>query len=83
VPSPPARAVDEAFGRVLARIRHERGFSQEGLGNASGSGRTYVSELERGKRGASLKTVFRLAEHLEMPPSKIVKMVEAELKKGR
>jgi transcriptional regulator with XRE-family HTH domain len=81
VPSPSGEAIDEAFGLVLARIRKERGYSQESLGHASDSGRTYISQLERGKRGASLKTLFRLAGQLQMTPSTLVAMVEIELAK--
>ena len=35
------------------------------------------------KRGASLKTDFRLAEQLGTPPSQMVKLVETELAKRR
>jgi transcriptional regulator with XRE-family HTH domain len=74
----PRPTVDEAFGRVLAELRHAKGLSQEQLGNESGSGRTFISELERGKRGASLKTIFRLAPCLEVSPSEIIGLVERE-----
>lgn len=77
----PTPSVDEAFGRVLADLRHAKGLSQEQLGNDSGSGRTFISELERGKRGASLKTIFRLAPHLDVTPSQIVRKVE-RLRRG-
>lgn len=70
--------VDQAFGRVLRRLRTERGLSQEALGLASGNGRTFVSQLERGERGASLKTLFRLAQQLGLPASEIVAEVESE-----
>jgi transcriptional regulator with XRE-family HTH domain len=66
-------AVDEAFGRVLRSLRSERGFSQEALGNASGIGRTFVGQLERGDRGASLKTIFGLARVREVDPAEIVR----------
>ncbi len=72
-------AVDEAFGRVLRELRQEAGLSQEALGHEAGSGRTYLSQLERGQRGASLKTVFRLAEVLGVSPAEMVGLVEAEL----
>jgi len=75
----PRPTVDEAFGLVLAELRRERGVSQEQLGHESGSGRTYISELERGKRGASLKTLFRLAPHLGVGPSDVVRRVEEKL----
>ena len=75
----PRLSVDEAFGAVLQELRKERGLSQESLGLASGNGRTFVSQLERGERGASLKTLFRLAGALEVAPSEIVRGMEARL----
>jgi transcriptional regulator with XRE-family HTH domain len=71
--------VDEAFGVVLRSLRLDRGLSQEQLGNDSTSGRTYISELERGEKGASLKTVFRLAPHLGVSPAELVGLVESEI----
>jgi transcriptional regulator with XRE-family HTH domain len=58
---------EQVVGGVLRSIRTERGLSQERLGNESGSGRTYISQLERGERGPSLKTVFRLSRTLGVP----------------
>jgi transcriptional regulator with XRE-family HTH domain len=76
-------AVDLAFGRVVRSLRRDAGLSQESLGLASGNGRTFVSQLERGERGASLKTLFRLAEVLKASPSEVVHQVEAELMNKR
>jgi transcriptional regulator with XRE-family HTH domain len=78
-PSAGQAVVDQAFGRVLRNHRQTMGLSQEAIGLASGNGRTFVSQLERGERGASLKTLFRLAAVLKVPPSEIVRQVEAEL----
>jgi hypothetical protein len=50
--------VDQAFGQVLRQLRTSQGFSQEALGLASGNGRTFVSQLERGERGASPRKVI-------------------------
>jgi transcriptional regulator with XRE-family HTH domain len=83
MPRPPRPSVDDAFGRVLAELRREAGYSQERLGNDSGTGRTFVSELERAKRGASLKTLFRLAPYLGVTPAEIVRRVEERLAETR
>lgn len=72
-------SVDEAFGRVLREIRSQRGISQEALALAAGSGRTFISQLERGERGASLKTLFRLAAELGVRPAEIMARVEREI----
>ena len=72
-------AVDHAFGRVLRELRTQSGLSQEALGLEVKSGRTYISQLERGERGATLKTLFRLARQLDVRPSDIVRQVEEEV----
>jgi transcriptional regulator with XRE-family HTH domain len=78
-PAEQRSAIDAAFGKVLRSLRTERGLSQEGLGNASGNGRTYVGQLERGERGPSLKTGFALSKVLEVEPSEVVRLVEERL----
>jgi len=65
---------------VLRKIREEQGLSQERLGQESGSGRTYISQLERGEKGPSLKTVFKLAAQLGCSPSEIIRRVETALR---
>jgi transcriptional regulator with XRE-family HTH domain len=50
------------------------------LAHASGSGCTFVGQLERGERGASLKTLFSLSKVLGVEPSEIVRMVVKDLK---
>jgi len=78
---PTPERVDLAFGRVLRSLRERQGLSQERLGHESQSGRTFISELERGEKGASLKMVFRLAPHLGVSANAIVRLVEKELSK--
>jgi transcriptional regulator with XRE-family HTH domain len=78
-PTPRRLSVDEAFGRVLREVRAKSGLSQEALALAAGSGRTFVSQLERGARGASLKTLFRLAHELGTSPAEIIARVERML----
>lgn len=80
---PEERVVDVAFGTVLRALREEQGISQEHLGLETGAGRTFVSQLERGVRGSSLKTLFRLADYFNVAPSEVVERVERELRKAR
>lgn len=72
-------AVDTEFGIVLRSLRMERGLSQESLGNASGSGRTYIGQLERGERGPSLKTVFSLSRVFDIEAAELVRRVEEHI----
>ena len=67
---------EAAFGRVLKEIRRRRSLSQEELAAKSGYHRTYIGLLERGEKSPSLRTLFNLAETLEVNPSAIVRNVE-------
>ena len=48
-------------GRNAARIRKERGLTQEQLAERSGLSQQYLSGLERGRRNPTLVTVHELA----------------------
>jgi transcriptional regulator with XRE-family HTH domain len=48
----------------LRELREERGFSQYGLAQESGVGRSTIAALEAGERGAHPKTVHALARAL-------------------
>ncbi len=75
--------VPQAFGKVLKRIRTEKGLSQEELGNFLGMHRTHISLMERGKRTPLLTTVYDISTRLEIPlPDLMVRMLE-ELKNSQ
>jgi len=69
-------SLEISFGRVLQQLRRERGLSQEELGFRSGYHRTYISLLERGLKSPSLRTIFQLAEALEVGPSQMILSVQ-------
>ncbi len=71
--------IEEAFGSTLQNLRKARKLSQEELGFESGYHRTYISQLERGRKSPSLKTIFQLAAALNKPPSEMVLRVERAL----
>ncbi len=68
--------VEDAFGLTLQDLRKVRKISQEELGFESGCHRTYISQLERGRKSPSLRTIFQLAVALKTSPSEIVLRVE-------
>ena len=69
----------EAFGRVLRRLRKAADLSQEALGFESELQRNYVSLIELGKYQPTISTVFKLAYALKVTPSSLIKLVELEL----
>ncbi len=60
------------FGLHLARLRKQRGWSQETLSLESGLARSYLSGIERGKRNLALLNICMLADTLGVPPSQML-----------
>ena len=65
-----------AFGRNVARIRNDRGFSQDVLAEKADLDRTYVSGIERGVRNPGIKTVLRIARALGVNVGDLCKGVD-------
>ena len=72
-----------AFGKVLRKLRRQRGLTQEQLGLESDLRRTYVSLLELGRQQPSLTTILKLATALGEPPGALVDLAADELLRGR
>lgn len=62
----------QKFGRRLALLRKERGWSQERLALESGLARSYLGGVERGQRNIALLNILRLARSLECEPSELL-----------
>ena len=55
------------FGQAGRKRRQELGISQEDLAALAGMHRTYLGDIERGKRNVALVNVERLAAALNVP----------------
>ena len=62
-------------GLNLKRMREEKGWSQEALGDYAGLHRTYVSGVERGVRNPTVTVLQKLAEGLQ---TTLVELVREE-----
>jgi len=60
------------FGQHLAKLRKEKGWSQEALALESGIARSYLGGVERGQRNIALVNICRLAEALDLPPAMLM-----------
>ena len=67
---------DYAFGNFLYTLRTEKQLSQTQLAELVDIHRTYVSSIELGKVSVSFDILFRLAEALEIPVSKLFEFRE-------
>jgi transcriptional regulator with XRE-family HTH domain len=66
----------EAFGRAISELRVERGLSQEEAALASGIDRAYFGHIERATKSPTLKTVWKIADALEVQPSELLTRAE-------
>ncbi|MDE6913376.1 MAG: helix-turn-helix domain-containing protein [Lachnospiraceae bacterium] len=61
------------------RIRHyrkEKHITQEQLAEICGMHPTYIGQLERGEKNATLESVYRIAKGLNIPISKLLENME-------
>lgn len=61
-----------SFGLRLVALRKAKGWSQLGLESESGIARSYIGEVERGRRNIGLINICRLAKALGVPPAKLM-----------
>jgi len=71
----------ETVGKVIQRIREEKGLSQEVVSGLADIGRTHLSAIERGQRKPTLETFFKLSSALRIKPSALMAEIEKELEK--
>jgi len=69
----PRDGVERAFGDAMRKARNRKKISQMGLFMATGLNRTFISELERGLQGPSLRTMFRVAKGIGVDPASLIK----------
>ena len=74
-------------GRDFARLRREKGFTQERFAEVSGFTQQYLSDLERGVRNPTIVTIYEIAtalgvSHIEMVMPDQIEKVENPIKDG-
>ncbi|GBR51560.1 helix-turn-helix transcriptional regulator [Gluconobacter kondonii] len=60
-------------GKNFARLRQEKGLTQEQVEERSGFSQQYLSGLERGHRNPTVVTLYELAQALETTPVEFLK----------
>ncbi len=59
-------------GENFARLRREKGLTQEEVAARSGFSQQYISSLERGRRNPTVITLFELAQALGATPIDLI-----------
>lgn len=70
------------MGKVIGKVRKQKRKSQEVLSGLAGIDRTHLSKIESGQHSASVETLWKIAEALEIRPSELFRMVEDEISKS-
>lgn len=63
--------ISEIFGKQIKSYRKVLNISQEELGERSGLHATYIGQVERGEKNASLESIQKLSQGLGVPISKL------------
>lgn len=60
------------IGRGIRRARNAKKLTQDELAAATGIDRSYLSELENGKKNISIDVFMRLSDSLDVKPYKLL-----------
>ena len=66
----------KAFGIVISRERVRCGMTQEQLSGLAQISRTHLAAMESGKKVVKLDTLWRIADALNIRPSRLVTMMK-------
>ena len=65
--------IRKLVGQNFARLRREKGLTQEQVEERSGISHQYLSGLERGKRNPSIVTLYEIAQALGVSHVELVR----------
>ena len=71
--------IQKSFGSTIRKLRISKGISQETFADLCNLHRTYISDIELGKRTVSLENIERIAIALQVPITKLFEEVENEI----
>ncbi len=69
--------IAEIFGKRVRSLRKQRSLSQEKLSELCDLHPTYIGQIERGEKNASLETIMSLCKGLDVPPSLLFENIGA------
>lgn len=64
------------YGQIVRELRLSKNISQETLADLCGLHRTYISDVELGKRNVSLENIEKIAKALEVSLTKLFERIE-------
>lgn len=76
------RELAKAVGQRIRNYRTQNGWSQEKLAELSGCHPTYIGQIERGEKNATLESVEKIASALNVPLSRLFEKLGGEAQEG-
>jgi transcriptional regulator with XRE-family HTH domain len=76
------RNLDEALGAELTDLRIRRRWSQQRFAEIAGYDESYIRQMERGTKSATLRTLSDLASAFSISVSALIRRAEARVPKG-
>lgn len=67
-----------SVGRVVRKLRRERGLSQEVFSGLAGIARSHLAMIETGTKQPNFETIWKIALALEMEPHLLVRLIEID-----
>ena len=64
--------IKKTIGENVRRLRTQKSLTQDQLSFEAGITLRFLQEIEAGKKGASLNTIFKLSKALETAPEKLI-----------
>lgn len=68
-------------GRIIRKLRKQRGLTQEVLSGLSAISRSHLAEIENGHTNANVETLWRISEALGMKMSELIRLVEQAIER--
>lgn len=73
---------NNAVGKTIRNLRNKKGISQDVLSGLAGIARTHLTMIENGTKQANFETLWKIANALDIRPSELVAMIEAEIEQN-
>jgi len=73
---------EKTIGIIVLNLRKQRKISQEELADMIDSNQVYISEIERGMKLPSIKTLYNLAKAFGMTLAEFVAIIEKAIEES-
>lgn len=75
--------ITKVLGQRIRNYRIGKGLSQEKLAELSGCHHTYIGQIERGEKNATIESIVKIAVALDVSLSKLFEKLGAEATEAR